>query len=72
MDDAEAVINRIARTACTRLRRVPGSARPTGGTKTTLSAEIAAAIEAIEAAKVRALAALVTGDFAEISGARDD
>ena len=72
LSEAEAVVTRIARTAITRLRRVPVGAKLTGSTKTTLAAEIGAAIEAIEAAKVRALAALSTGDFAEINGGRDD
>lgn len=72
LSSAETVIERIARTAVSRLRKVPTSARLTGSTKTTLATEIGAAIEAIEAAKVRALAALTTGDFAEINGGRDD
>ena len=72
LSEAEAVINRISRTAITRLRKVPTSARLTGTTRTTLAAELGAAIEAIEAARDRALAALNTGDFSEISGGRDD
>ena len=47
LPEAERVIERIARTACTRLRRVPGSARLTGQTRTTLATEIAEAVKAI-------------------------
>ena len=72
LDEAESVVNRIARTACARLRRVPVGAKLTGSTKTTLATEIGAAIEAIEQARDRALAALNTGDFSEISGGRDE
>jgi len=72
LDEAESVINRIAVTAITRLRRVPGSARLTGATRTTLAQETDAAIAAIERARDRALAAINTGDFSEISGGRDE
>lgn len=72
LDEAESVVQRIARTACARLRRVPVGAKLTGSTKTTLATEIGAAIEAIEQARDRALAALNTGDFSEISGGRDE
>ena len=71
MDDAEAVINRIARTACARLRRVPGSARLTGQTKTTLTTKISEAVKAIEQARDRALAALTTGDLRDLGGGDD-
>lgn len=69
---AEAVIERIARTAVSRLRKVPTSARLTGGTKATLEDEIGAAVKAIEAARDRALAALTTGDMRDLGGGADD
>lgn len=72
LPEAEAVVTRIARTAITRLRRVPGSAKLNGATASALATEIAEAVKAIEAARDRALAALNTGDFSEISGGRDD
>lgn len=72
LPEAERVIERIARTAITRLRRVPGSAKLTGTTASALTAEIAVAVKAIEQARDRALAALTTGDMRDLGGGADD
>ncbi|SDE93769.1 hypothetical protein PUH89_09580 [Rhodobacter capsulatus] len=71
LSEAEAVVTRIARTSCTRLRRVPVGAKLTGQTRTTLATEIAEAVKAIEAARDRALAALTTGDLRDLGGGDD-
>ena len=69
--EAEAVIERIARTAVSRLRKAPVDKGLTPATRKVLSTEISAACRAIEAAKVRALAALSTGDLRDLGGGDD-
>lgn len=65
---AEHVVNRIARTAVTRLRKAPMDKGLTPSTRKVLSTEINAACRAIEAARDRALAALNTGDLRDLGG----
>jgi len=70
--EAEHVIERITRTAVSRLRKAPVDKTLSPATRKVLSTEISAACRAIEAAKVKALAALSTGDLSEIGGGRDE
>lgn len=72
LSEAEHVIERIARTAVTRLRKAPMDKGLTPSTRKVMAAEIAAACRAIERAHDLALAAINSGDFAEINGGRDE
>ena len=72
LSEAESVINRIARIAIARLRKTPIDRALSASTRKTMTSEISGAIKAIERARDRALAAINSGDFAEISGGRDE
>ncbi|PYF12986.1 hypothetical protein C8J30_101371 [Rhodobacter viridis] len=72
LTEAEHVVTRIASTAIARLRKTPIDRALSASTRKTMTSEISGAIKAIERARDRALAALNTGDFSEISGGRDE
>lgn len=71
LDEAESVIERIARTAVTRLRKTSLDLALSPATRKALTSEITGAVRAIEAAKGRALAALSTGDLRDLGGGDD-